>query len=26
MTGYIKKVDTNLLPATGEFAQFNIRH
>jgi len=26
MTGYIKKVDTNLFPATGEFAQFNIRH
>ena len=26
MTGYIKKVDTNLLPATGEFACFNIRH
>ena len=26
MTGYVKKVDTNIFPATGEFSQFNIRH
>ena len=26
MTDYIRKVDTNLLPATGEFSQFYIRH
>src|SRR4051794_39304418 len=26
MNGYIRKVDTNLLPATGEFSQFNIKH
>ena len=25
MSGFIKKVDTNLFPATGEFAQFYIR-
>jgi len=25
MTGFVKKVDTNLFPATGEFAQFYIR-
>ena len=26
MIGYVKKVDANLFPATGEFAQFCIRH
>ena len=26
MTDYIRNVDTNLLPATGEFSQFYIRH
>ena len=26
MSEYIKKIDTNLLPATGEFAQFCIKH
>ncbi len=25
MTGYIKKVDTNVLPATGEFSHFLIK-
>jgi acylphosphatase len=26
MTDFIRNVDTNLLPATGEFSQFYIRH
>ena len=26
MSGYVKKVDHNLFPATGEFSQFCIRH
>jgi acylphosphatase len=26
MSDYVKKVDTNLFPATGEFSQFCIRH
>ena len=26
MEGYIKNVDLNTLPATGEFEQFHIRH
>jgi acylphosphatase len=25
MTGYIKKIDTNILPATGEFSHFQIK-
>ena len=26
MNGFIRKVDLSRLPATGEFAQFHIRH
>ena len=26
MSGYVKKVDANLFPATNEFSQFCIRH
>ena len=26
MAGYIRNVDTSIMPATGEFSQFFIRH